>query len=59
MGEVTDLAAFRERRPDYVFQCPCGGQHFYLQHDGEIECRDCKQIISKIEWIYREPRHEA
>lgn len=54
MGDVTHIDRFKKRTPDFVFECPCGSQHFYLHKGGEIECRGCNQIIQKIEWIYRE-----
>lgn len=53
MGDVTRLDPFRQRKPEFVFECPCGSQHFYLVHDGCIECRSCKRIVEKIEWVYR------
>lgn len=59
MGEVTDLSQFRKKRAEYVFQCPCGGQHFYLLVDGSIECRSCDRIIQKIEWNYRATKDSA
>lgn len=53
MGDVTPIDRFKQRAPDYVFECPCGSQHFYLHKDGAVECRSCKQIVEKIEWIFR------
>ena len=51
---VIELAGFKAKRPEYVFECICGGQHFYLHADGTIECRSCKMICERIEWTYRE-----
>jgi hypothetical protein len=51
--EVINLAEFRERKPELVFECSCGSQHFYLNNDGTIECRSCKHICERIEWVYR------
>lgn len=59
MGDVTHLDSFRERKSEFVFECRCGGQHFYLHQDGCIECRDCKQFVSKLEWIYRDMKEPA
>lgn len=59
MSEVTDIAQFRLKKPEWVFECACGSQLFFLQHDGTIECRSCKLCRENIEWIYRkgmEPR---
>ncbi len=53
MGDVTDLKSFHKKREEYVFECACGGQHFYLNVDGSVECRSCDRIIQKIEWNYR------
>jgi len=52
---VTDLSNFRLKKPEYVWECSCGGQHFYLNLDGSIQCRSCKLIRETIEWCYREP----
>jgi len=59
MSEIVDIADFRQKRPEYVFECKCGSQHFYLQVDGVIECRSCKLIIERIEWMYREKPQEC
>lgn len=53
MGEVTDLNQFRSKKPEMIWECQCGGQHFYLNNDGTIECRSCKRINETIEWIFR------
>jgi hypothetical protein len=50
---VTDLANFRVKKPELVWECNCGGQHFYLNLDGTIQCRSCKLIRETIEWGYR------
>lgn len=52
-GNVVDLKDFREKKAELVFECVCGGQHFYLHADGTIECRSCKLIRESIEWMYR------
>lgn len=59
MGDVTRLDPFRKRKPEFVFECACGSQHFYLHQDGCIECRSCKHIVEKIEWIYRDTKDLA
>lgn len=59
MGDITSLDQFRERKSEIVFECPCGSQHFYLHQDGYIECRGCKMIVDKIEWIYRDMLNSA
>lgn len=59
MGDVTRMDCFRQRKPEFVFECPCGSQHFYLHQDGCIECRGCHFIIEKIEWIYRDMKEPA
>lgn len=53
-GKVVELADFREKKPEYVFECECGSQHFYMHCDGTVECRSCKRINERIEWMYRE-----
>ncbi len=53
MGEVTPIDRYRVPKVEYVFECACGGQQFYLHQHGAIECRDCQQIIEKLEWVYR------
>jgi len=45
---------FRSKKAEYVWECGCGGQHFYLHRDGTIECRSCKLIKETIEWVYRD-----
>jgi hypothetical protein len=52
-GKVVSLNDFRERRPEWVFECNCGSQLFFLHSDGTIECRSCKHIRETIEWRYR------
>lgn len=51
--KVLSLADFREKRPEYLFECKCGSQLFFLHSDGTIECRSCKIICERIEWMYR------
>jgi len=53
MGEVTELP-FRPKRPELIWECRCGGQHFYLHNDGTIECRSCKLVNETIEWVFRD-----
>ena len=50
---MSDVIEFKPKRPEWVFECPCGSQLFFLQHDGTIECRSCKTIKESIEWRYR------
>lgn len=52
MGDVVEMQ-FKPRRPEFIWECRCGGQHFYLNHDGTIECRSCKLINENIEWRER------
>ncbi len=52
-NDVVDLESFREKKPDMVFECPCGSQHFYLFQDGTVQCRSCQKIMEYIEWIRR------
>jgi len=54
VAEPTDINAFRQKKPEMVRECTCGGQHFYLHMDGAIECRSCKLINESIEWVFRE-----
>lgn len=56
MSEPTDINEFRQKKPEWVFECPCGSQLFFLLHDGTIECRSCKHIRETIEWVYRAQR---
>lgn len=51
--KVIVLEDFREKRPEWVFECPCGSQLWFLHSDGTIECRSCKLIRETIEWTYR------
>lgn len=53
MGDITDINSFRKKQVEYVYQCPCGSQHFYLNRDGTIACRSCELILEKVKWIYR------
>lgn len=53
MSDVVSLEDFREKKPEMVFECKCGGQHFYLHGDGTIQCRSCQHIMERIEWVYR------
>lgn len=52
-GDPIDLSKFRKKRMEYVWECSCGSQHFYLHRDGTIECRSCKLVKEQIEWIFR------
>jgi hypothetical protein len=54
MATVTDINDFRPKKPEWVFECKCGSQLFFLHYDGTIECRSCKLIRESIEWRYRE-----
>lgn len=54
MAEVTDISQFRQKKPEQVWACRCGGQHFYLNDDGTIECRSCKLINETMEWRFRD-----
>jgi hypothetical protein len=51
--EIIQINDFREKRPEWVFECTCGSQLFFLHSDGTIECRSCKHIRESIEWVYR------
>lgn len=51
--EVANIKDFKKKKTEWVFECTCGSQLFFLQHDGTIECRSCKLIRESIEWIYR------
>jgi len=52
--KVVSIEDFKVKQPEWVFQCSCSGQLFYLNHDGTIECRSCKMIRQSIEWTYRQ-----
>ena len=54
LGDVVELDDFKLKRPEWVFECPCGSQLFFLHHDGTVECRSCKHIRESIQWTYRE-----
>lgn len=57
--KVVDLP-FHPKRPEMIWECRCGGQHFYLHNDGTIECRSCKLLNETIEWcVPRWARTEA
>lgn len=53
MNDVVDLEQFRPKKPEMIWECRCGGQHFYLNKDGTVECRSCKLINETIEWMFR------
>ncbi len=53
MSEIIELKNFRLKKPEFVWECNCGGQMFYLNIDGTIECRSCKLVRETIEWCYR------
>jgi hypothetical protein len=53
MSEPIDINDFKRKRPEWVFECTCGSQLFFLNHDGTIECRSCKNIRESIECLYR------
>jgi hypothetical protein len=50
---ITNIQDFKAKKPELVWECQCGGQHFYLNLDGTVECRSCKLIRESIEWNYR------
>lgn len=54
LGDVVELDDFKLKRPEWVFECPCGSQLFFLHHDGTVECRSYKHIRESIQWTYRE-----
>jgi hypothetical protein len=54
MSEVTDIKEFKRKKAEFVYECACGGQHFYLNKDGTVECRSCKQIVETLCWAYRQ-----
>ncbi len=48
-NKITDLAEFKRKNSEMVYQCKCGSQLFYLHSAepglcGEIECRLCGDI---------------
>ena len=51
--KIVEISDFQVKRPEWVFECPCSSQLFFLLHDGTIECRSCKHICERIEWVYR------
>lgn len=51
--KIVEIAEFAAKRPEWVFECTCGSQLFFLLHDGTIECRSCKLTRERIEWTYR------
>lgn len=53
MSNIVDIKNFATKKPELVWECSCGGQHFYLNLDGAIECRSCKLIRESLEWVYR------
>jgi hypothetical protein len=53
MADILDMKDFREKKAEFVWECSCGSQLFYLHVDGTIECRSCKLIRETIEWMYR------
>lgn len=52
-SKVSQIEDFRRKQPEWVFECVCGSQLFFLHRDGTVECRSCKLIRESIEWIYR------
>lgn len=62
--KVTDLADFRQKKTDLVFECKCGSQLFYLRYAepglvGTIECRLCEQIMLGKCWGSRDDAPSA
>jgi hypothetical protein len=53
MNGIANISDFRVKKPEWVFECACGSQLFFLNHDGTIECRSCKHVCETIEWTYR------
>jgi hypothetical protein len=51
--KVISISDFQTKKPEWVFECPCGSQIFFLLYDGMIECRSCKQVKERIEWTFR------
>lgn len=51
--KVVEIGEFHAKRPEWVFECKCESQLFFLMHDGTIECRSCKLVNQRIEWTYR------
>ena len=48
---VVDMASYRPKRNEMVWECRCGGQLFYLCADSmEVECKSCKQVMTKLVW---------
>lgn len=52
-AEVIVMADFKAKKPELVWECSCGGQMFYLNVDGTIQCRSCRLVRESIEWVYR------
>lgn len=55
-GDVIDMGKYKEKRPDFVWECSCGGQHFWLHKDNSIQCRSCNEYKHTIMWGYREEK---
>jgi len=51
---VIELHAFKPKQPEWVWECECTGQLFYLNRDGTIQCRSCTRVRETIRWGYRE-----
>jgi hypothetical protein len=51
-GNVTALEKYRTKKPEHVWECNCGGQLFWLNKDGTIECRSCKTVKTSLLWGY-------
>jgi len=51
---VVDMSRFHEKRPEWVWECKCSSQLFFLNKDGTIECRSCKTIPTSIEWVFKD-----
>lgn len=40
---MPDVISFKPKKAEYVYECLCGEQTFYLFGDGTIECYVCKR----------------
>lgn len=54
MSKVIDLYKFRRKKPEYVIECACGCQHFFLLDGGHIQCRMCDTVSTTREWGYND-----
>ena len=53
MAKVIDLKSFKQKKRDFVYECDCGSQLFYLNASFDpkellLECRSCNCFVDNF-----------